>query len=1082
MGLILRKGILGLLIFSLLCAFGYAQTPVFEKSDASVVWDTNAEGVLDVGDTVEFELSITNTTDQPILVNFTDKLTTGLAGLDIVSYPKAIVANPAAISTSTFNLDTYNTTGPVQPLPNLTAQSISTNSGFNKTGNYAGLLSGLVGANRYYGFCVELNQSISLGNNTMSIWRSPISAPIQTGVPTVAGGPVISTEQKLMIQGILCCLGAGSAQAFTSTSKQDLVLVIGAEGAALKNLTATQAAAAQIALWEIVHEPWTGPSSVSLTSGLITWKIQVSGSYTLPAAFVEAFNNLVSCAAAYTEMMRGETSIVDSTSEELWAKNINIQPGASASIVFTAIISEDAVDGEEIINTACAEIVGSACTLGSNYILCDTGKTPPVTNKEEPPPQDDFCATTYLISTEAGTGRIGIVGDGGPAVSARLNYPYQACVDQANNLYIADYSNHAVRMINSLGIMTTIAGTLTSRGYSGDGGLAVNAKLSFPTDVYVRGNYLYISELGNSVIRKVDLTTNIITTVVGIGTEGYSGDTGPATSAQLYRPRAVYVDVAGNIYIADTFNFCIRKVDAETGVITTIAGTGTPGHATDGDVATETQLEWIHDIVMNSEGILFFSEQNGYNLVRKIVKGKIVTVAGKEGISEIGDCGLAVDSYLNKPYGLAFDTLDNLYIADEKNNKVRKVDALTGFITTIAGTGVAGYNGDGINGTDALLNAPTGVVVDSNNFLHIVDRFNQRVRKMDLMNPTSTNYFPSVDSGEIDTIAGNGTAGFNGDGAIAKDCQLSYPGGLAAYSSGAVIFADRTNHRIRKINTDGSIITIAGTGSPRGYAGDGGDAVSAKLNFPNDVAIDASSNIYVADQSNHVIRKINAFGKISTIAGTGVAGFSGDGGAATLAQLNNPESVEIYAGKLYISDKDNHRLRVIDLTTNIITTIAGTGLTGKGAENVDPLTTPLDTPRGITIDNTGQIYIAMSTTHVIRKINTAGLISTYAGTGYAGYTGDGGQAKIAKLSSPVDVAIDSDGSLFIAEYRNHIIRKVDALGVITTVAGNGTIGYSGDGGPAIGAKLNYPTGIAINYDGDILIADRMNSAIRIIGR
>ena len=757
--------------------------------------------------------------------------------------------------------------------------------------------------------------------------------------------------------------------------------------------------------------------------------------------------------------------------------NIVIPPASTATIVFTCVITVEAPNGETIVNTATADYDNDGIADDS-----DPGITGIITNTKEPVELETFCGESFYIYTEAGNGLYGHLGDGGPAVDANMWFPVQACLDQDNNLYIADYSNHVIRRVDAVtGIITTVAGIPHSRGYSGDGGQATAAQMALPSDVWVRGNFLYIAEMGNNVIRMVDLTTGIITTVAGNGTMGYSGDGGPATSAQLNRPRSVFVDVAGNIYIGDTFNFVIRKVDAATGIIDTIAGTGVAGHADDGDLAIETSLEWIHDLAMSSDGTLYFSEQNGYNLVRKIIEGRIWTVTGRAGANSIGDCGFAEDSYLSKPYAIAFDSYDNLYIADENNHKIRKIDNLTGYITTIAGTGVPGYNGDGILGYDAQLNRPTGLAVGLDNILHIVDRNNHRVRWMNLEEPARRTGFPGVAPGVIDTIAGTGIYGFTGDGSDATNVRLSYPGGLMVDNDGSVIFADRSNHRVRRINTDFSITTLVGYGSHRGYEGDGGSAFDAKLNFPNDVDKDTTGNLYISDQYNHVIRKVDTNGIITTFAGTGVAGFSGDGGPASMAQFNLPDGLAYHDNKLYVADRYNNRLRVIDLSTNIITTVAGNGSDGFGQDGVDALTTPLAMPWGIDVASSGTVYIAASGARQVRRLNLDGTIETVAGNGDYSNTGDNGYAVDASMRMPTDVAVAPDGTFFIADYRSHVIRRVDPQGFIFTYAGSGGYGYSGDKLSALDAEFNYPQSLALNPAGDLFISDRLNHVIRVVG-
>lgn len=771
--------------------------------------------------------------------------------------------------------------------------------------------------------------------------------------------------------------------------------------------------------------------------------------------------------------------ITGSNSLLVCIEDLALAPKSTEVIIYTCIVTRGAVHGSSITNIATGDMNDDGMEEFSEERTTD-----PVTNTETPPALGDYCGQVYMILPEAGDGKGGHDGDNGPALDAQLYYPMQAATDAYNNLYIADYSNHVVRKTDSqTGIITTIAGIPHVRGYSGDGGPAAEATLGLPSDVWVRGNNLYISELGNSVIRKIDLITGIISTVAGNGIEGYSGDGGPATDAQLYRPRSVYVDVAGNIYIADTFNFRIRKVDALTGYIETIAGTGLAGHTEDGQTAEGSPLEWIHDIVMDMDDILYFSEQGPYNIIRRIVNGRLETIAGKYGFGSVEFCGSSQESYLYKPYAIAFDTYNNLYLADQNNHKIRKIEAQTGFIQSIAGTSEAGYNYDYCLGVYALLNYPTGLAVGSDNVLHIVDRYNHRIRKINLEDQRNMGDFPGADAGNIETIAGMGVYGFDGDGVDARYHLLSHPGGIVIDSDGNVVLADRSNHRVRRIYTSWYLKTLAGSGFYRGYAGDGDLAIECQLNFPTDVAIDAGGNIYVSDQYNNVIRKIDTSGFINTVVGTGVAGFSGDGGPAASAELNFPDGLTLSGNLLYISDRYNHRVRMMDIGSGIITTVAGNGFTGQGGELIDALSTPLDTPRGLTVAPDGSLYIAAFGAQKIRKLTPDGLISTVAGNGWSGYEGDMGLAVDARLNQPVDVCLDTTGSLYIADYRNHAIRKVDATtGFIKTIVGTpGIPGYDGDGGPASAALLNYPVSIAINNEGDLFITDRLNHVIRVVG-
>ena len=329
-------------------------------------------------------------------------------------------------------------------------------------------------------------------------------------------------------------------------------------------------------------------------------------------------------------------------------------------------------------------------------------------------------------------------------------------------------------------------------------------------------------------------------------------------------------------------------------------------------------------------------------------------------------------------------------------------------ISTIAGTGNAGYSGDGGLGKHAALNGPFGVAADPTGHVYVADRLNNVVRRI-------------TDDGRIVTWAGTGMAGFSGDGGAATAATLNNVTGLACDGNGMLYIADKSNHRVRKIAEDGRILTIAGNGTA-GFGGDGGPATAAMLANPFGVAVDQAGNVYVADQGNDRIRKIDAQGIISTVAGNGTAGYSGDGGPATGAMLHGAYGVAVdYSGGLYIADVDNER---------------------------------------------------------IRKVSKAGIITTFAGMGTGGYSGDGGPATAAELYEPIGVAIDYTGSVFIADAWNSRIRMVDRYGTITTVAGVGVAGDIGDGGLADRAWLRLPYAVAVGANGDLWVGDYGNNKVR----
>ena len=300
---------------------------------------------------------------------------------------------------------------------------------------------------------------------------------------------------------------------------------------------------------------------------------------------------------------------------------------------------------------------------------------------------------------------------------------------------------------------------------------------------------------------------------------------------------------------------------------------------------------------------------------------------------------------------------------------------------------------------------------------------------------------------------------------------------MAPDGSGNLYIADRSNHRIRKVDSAGNITTVAGTGTA-GFGGDGGAAVAAQLNSPTGVAPDGSGNLYIADTDNRRIRKVDSAGNITTVAGDGTTGFGGDGGAAVAAQLNSPIGVAPDgSGNLYIADQNNDRIRKVDSAGNI-TTVAGDGTTGFGGDGGAAVAAQLNLPHSVAVDGAGNLYIADWGNHRIRKVDSAGVITTVAGSGTAGFGGDGGAAVAARLSLPTGVAVDGSGNLYIADWGNHRIRKVNSAGVITTVVGDGTAGFGGDGGAAAAAQLNSPRGVAPAGSGNLYIADTGNNRIR----
>lgn len=334
----------------------------------------------------------------------------------------------------------------------------------------------------------------------------------------------------------------------------------------------------------------------------------------------------------------------------------------------------------------------------------------------------------------------------------------------------------------------------------------------------------------------------------------------------------------------------------------------------------------------------------------------------------------------------------------------------------------------------------------------------------------------------IYTFAGTGTAGYTGNGGFATQARLSGPEAITIDGNGNIYVADNGNHVIRKITPTGIISTVAGNGTA-GFLGDGGQATAARLNGPAGVAIDGSGNLYISDQANHRIRKVTSGGVISTVAGSGTAGWVGDGSPATNYRLSSPDDICLdpnNSDHLYIADGGNNMVRKLVLSTSTISIFAGKynggvgGFSGDGAAATNAL---LNTPSGVWVDGSGDVFIADKINNRIRKVS-GGNISTICGTGTASYTGNGGQATAATINSPSGVCKDGSGNIYIADNLNWVVRKINTSGVISTYAGNNIQGYQGDGGLATNARIDVDYGIYCTSGGDVLLADYQNSVCR----
>ncbi len=529
-------------------------------------------------------------------------------------------------------------------------------------------------------------------------------------------------------------------------------------------------------------------------------------------------------------------------------------------------------------------------------------------------------------------------------------------------------------------------------------------------------------------------------------------------------------------------------------IISTIAGGAPPPTPS---VALGANLGYPTNLAADSQGNVYF---NSLNCVFKLdVAGNVTRVAGNSQGGYSGDGGPATSAQLqNNPGGLAVNSAGEIFIADYWNLRVRKISA-SGIITTVAGTGAQGYSGDGGLAINADLGQPTSVAPDAQGNLYIADSGNLALRRVSpggvittvpSVNPTAMAidangnlFFTNVNSvarltptGTVGLVAGTGTAGFSGDGGPATKATLRSPSGVALDAAGNLYIADFLNNRIRMVNPSGIITTVAGNGI-NDYKGDGQQATLASVGLPTGVAVDSSGNLLIASAQYGRIRKVSPAGVITTVAGTGLSS-SDDGVPATSAPFGGPAGLALDAsGNLYFADSTDYRVRQVS-PSGIVTWLAGVGCCAALGDGGPARNAQLSSPAGVAVDAAGNLFIADTYNNLIRKVAPNDTITTVAGNGNTGYSGDGGPATSAALNQPIRIAVDSKGNLLIADSGNNRIREVSPSGTITTIAGTGQPASSGDGGPATSAAIDNPYGVAVDSAGDVFIAEADSGVIR----
>ena len=731
----------------------------------------------------------------------------------------------------------------------------------------------------------------------------------------------------------------------------------------------------------------------------------------------------------------------------------------------------------------------------------------------------------------------GFSGDSGPALQANLDRPMGVTTHwnvelKIFEIFFADMGNDRIRKLSidcgpPVNIIKTVGGLFTPASDRLDIAIRDSAAVAVDLD----GN-VFFSDSANHRIMKIN-TDGMVKAVAGNGTAGFSGDEGDATKAQLRSPHGILY-IAGILYIVDKGNHCIRRVDSN-GKITTILGNGYPGNSLEKSAIYENCLNGPTDIAMDQWGDLYISDSNNHRIIRfDALRKEIFREAGNgsdvcDNIS-CGDGDDAVLAQLNTPTGIEFLSDGNLLIADSGNHRIRIVYKDIEQIDTYIGSGLNEPYNSFVTPLNVNLSYPTDIVEDINGFLYIADSGHNRIRIV------GKDYGVL---GEVNTIAGDGnntcTDLYQNQGVDPKSVSLVNPISLALNSNSSQLFLTDKCHRLIRIDNDpansdfSNLIQFAGS-EEHNFSGDDGPAISASLDFPHDIAIDKWGNQYIADTKNNRIRKIDSeTGIITTIAGTGIADFNDDGLHPLEAHLNAPQGVAINSdGDIFIADTNNHRIRVIyHDTDSLIYTIVGDGDKGAYHDSDDGrLATfiSLNSPQGIAVDRTGNLYIADTGNRKVRKIDIktktvtniatyvnlskpcdvavdpqrnvyvsdtlkhkvflispAFQIRSYAGDGTTDYFYDeeNETALSASLYSPTYIAIDSASNLYIADTGHHTIRKViESSRTIITIAGDYDFGFSGESGNPIHATLNTPKGICIGTDGNVFISDTGNHFIR----
>lgn len=597
----------------------------------------------------------------------------------------------------------------------------------------------------------------------------------------------------------------------------------------------------------------------------------------------------------------------------------------------------------------------------------------------------------------------------------------------------------AAALLASTFSFTTLAGTGGTISSSADG-TGTEAQFDAPRGIAVdRAGTLYVADTRNNIVRKIS-TTGVVTTLAGTGgTEG--GTNGTGAQARFNEPFGVAVDDTGNVYVADASNNAIRKITS-AGVVTTLAGGGAAG-STDG-TGSAARLDEPRGICIDSSGILYVADYDNHTIRRVTPDGVVTTIAGRADVAGNTD-GVGTAATFRGPMGIAVDSTGVVYVADSGNRAIRRISA-SGTVSTLTLSGTA-------------LSEPRGIAVSTSGAILVADYGSHTIRSI-------------ASSGVVTTVAGAVESPGTADGA-ATSARFHYPSALAVLSDGSLVVADTDNDTVRGVR-DNVVRTIAGAAG-RVLTADG-VGTSARFDSPYATAVDSTGVVYVADSSAHVIRRIGTDGSVMTFAGL-PGSFGIDDGTADGARFYSPTGIAIdSAGNLYVADSMNSTIRKIT-PGRVVTTFAGSGRS-RGATDGTGSAARFAQPFGIAVDGAGTVYVTDSQANTIRKITSAGVVTTLAGQSGSGGSTDG-TGTAARFLVPYGIAVDSTGTLYVVDHGNHTIRRITSAGVVTTLAGMAGSAGAVDGAGAA-ARFQYPSGIAVGRDQTVYVADTDNQLIRAI--